>query len=385
MVSKFSFQGDRVIWIIVFLLMLFGLMGVYSSTGALAYRFRDGDTEAYLFKHVVLLFLGFAAAYSVHRIDYRLLARMATPLLAVSVLLLAFTLFQGEEYQVNRANRWLSILGMSFQPSDLAKFGLVVFLAKALAKRQGQIKEFRKGFVPVFLVVLGVCGLIAPANLSTAALLFFSSLGLMYVAGMRFKYLAGLAAAAGVGMTLLVLTVPRASTWKHRFYDYVLRIFDPAYEPHYQIVQSNIALVNGGLFGMGPGHSVQRNFLPHPYSDFIYSIIVEEYGWLGGVTILLLFVMLMFRTLVIVVRAKTFGGLLAFGLAFVIVFQALINMGVTAGLLPVTGLPLPLVSMGGTSIIFTSLSIGVILSVSRSLEKSLPTTPTPGDNNRVYE
>jgi cell division protein FtsW len=207
----------------------------------------------------------------------------------------------------------------------------------------------------------------------------------MYVAGMRFKYLAGLAAAAGVGMTLLVLTVPRASTWKHRFYDYVLRIFDPAYEPHYQIVQSNIALVNGGLFGMGPGHSVQRNFLPHPYSDFIYSIIVEEYGWLGGVTILLLFVMLMFRTLVIVVRAKTFGGLLAFGLAFVIVFQALINMGVTAGLLPVTGLPLPLVSMGGTSIIFTSLSIGVILSVSRSLEKSLPTTPTPGDNNRVYE
>ncbi len=366
MFSKISLRGDRVIWTIVFVLMVFGLLGVYSSTGALAYRFRDGDTESYLFKHAFLLGLGCATAYAVHLLDYRLLARAATPLLAASLLLLAFTLFQGEEYQVNRANRWLSFLGMSFQPSDLAKFALMVFLAKTLAKKQQQIKEFRKGFMPVFLVVLAVCGLIAPANLSTAMLVFFASVGTMYVAGIRFKYLAGLAGAAVVGMTLLVLTVPRASTWKHRFQDFVSRIFDPNYEPHYQIVQSNIALVNGGMFGMGPGHSVQRNFLPHPYSDFIYSILVEEYGFLGGFVVLTLFVLLMFRTLTVVVKAKTFGGILAFALAFVIVLQALINMGVTAGLLPVTGLPLPLVSMGGTSIIFTSLSIGVILSVSRS-------------------
>lgn len=374
MFSKFSLRGDRIIWTLVFVLMVFGLLGVYSSTGALAYRFRDGDTESYLFKHALLLGLGVATAYVVHLLDYRLLARMATPLLAASLLLLAFTLFQGDEYQVNRANRWLSFLGMSFQPSDLAKFALIVFLAKILAKRQQQIKEFRKGFVPVFLVVLAVCGLIAPANLSTAMLVFFSSVGLMYVAGMRFKYLAGLAGAAVIGMTLLILTVPRASTWKHRLHDFVLRIFDPAYEPHYQIVQSNIALVNGGIFGMGPGHSVQRNFLPHPYSDFIYSIIVEEYGFLGGFLILLLFVTLMFRALTIVVKAKTFGGLLAFGLAFVIVLQGLINMGVTVGLLPVTGLPLPLVSMGGTSILFTSLSIGVILSVSRSTREKAATS-----------
>ncbi|MCS7086525.1 MAG: FtsW/RodA/SpoVE family cell cycle protein [Bacteroidia bacterium] len=368
MTFKLSLRGDRVVWIIVFLLTVFGLLGVYSSTGALAYRFRDGNVEAYLFKHAALLALGYIGAYFVHKVDYRFWARVATPLLATALLLLVFTLTQGEEYQINRANRWVSLWGMSFQPSDLAKFALTVFLAKALAKRQERIKDFRKGFIPVFLVVLAVCGLIAPANLSTAALVFVSSTGLMYVAGVRFKYLAGLVGAGIAGTTFLILTVPRAATWKQRLHDYFMRIFDSAYEPHYQIVQSNVALVNGGFFGMGPGHSVQRNFLPHPYSDFIYSILVEEYGFLGGIIILSLFLWLMFRTLAVAVRAKTFGALLAFGLALTIVSQALINIGVTAGLLPVTGLPLPLVSMGGTSIVFTSVSVGVILSVARSLQ-----------------
>ncbi len=359
-------QGDRGIWLVILLLSLASTLAVYSSTGSLALRFQDGNTEYYLVKHVVLLLLGFGIMYVVHKLDYRIFARISMLLMAVSVVLLAYVLVFGQKDEINGATRWISMMGQSFQPSDLAKFSLMIYLARLLTEKQADIQDFYKGFLPAISWVLIICGLIAPANLSTAMVLFATSIILMFIAGVSLRYIAGLFLLGIMGGVLLFAVAGRATTWKNRISDYTESWTDPNYTPKYQVQQSYIAISTGGVFGKGAGKSSQRNFLPEGYSDFVYAIILEEYGLLGGLFILALYLILLFRSVAIVTISKTFGALLAAGLSFLIVIQALINMGVTVGVLPVTGLPLPMLSMGGTSILFTGMSLGVILSVSRT-------------------
>ena len=363
----FSFRlcGDRVIWAIIFLLSLVSLVSVYSSTSTLALRYQSGDTEYYFFKHAILLGAGLVVTFLVHKLDYRLFARLSMLLLPLCIILLVITLLQGEENEINQASRWINIFGQSFQPSDLAKFTLVAYLAKDLAKMQDYIRDFYKAFLPTITWVLLICGLIAPSNLSTALLIFACCTLLMYIAGVNLKYLAGLGVAGVLGVIVLVQVADRAPTWRSRYRDFADRIFNPNHTPSYQTAQANVAIASGGVFGRGAGKSVQRNYLPHPYSDFIYAIIIEEYGLMGGLFVLGLYLMLLIRTVAIVTISRTFGALLAIGLALMIVMQALINIGVTVGILTVTGLPLPLISLGGTSILLTGLSLGAILSVSK--------------------
>jgi cell division protein FtsW len=315
--------------------------------------------------------------YFAHKMDYRLFGRFSRILLAITLFLLAITITQGQEEQINSANRWLSLLGFSFQPSDLAKFAIIVYLAQVLTRKQEIIRDFKQGFLPVMAVVMLTCGLIAPANLSTAVLIFITALVLMYISGIKGRFILGIVLAGVVGLILLFSIAERSTTWENRLDAWKARMIGGAdelrsnSEHHYQAIQSNIAIATGGLTGLGAGKSLQRNYLPHPYSDFIFAIIVEEYGLLGGLLVLALYLVILVRAVAIVTVSKTFGALLAAGLAFMITTQAIINMAVTVGLLPVTGLPLPLISMGGTSVLFTCLSFGVILSVSREAAGSV--------------
>ncbi len=358
-------EGDRGIWMAVILLLLVSLLAIYSSTSTLAQRFQDGNTEHYLLKHTILLIVGLAVIYFSHKLDYRFFARISPFLLGISVLLSAYTLFQGEESAINSANRWINIFGQSFQPSDLSKFSLMVYLALVLTRKQEDIHDFKKGFLPVIGVVMLLIIFIAPADLSTAVLMFLSASMLMFVAGVRVRFIGSLFVAGALGLLLLFMFAPRVGTWMSRLDDYGERLTSTRYEANYQTQQSNIAIASGGLTGVGAGKSVQRNYLPQPYSDFIYAIIIEEYGMFGGLFVLMLYLVILMRSVAIVTFSKTFGALLAMGLSFLLVLQAIINMGVTTGLLPVTGLPLPLISLGGTSMLFTCLAFGVILSVSR--------------------
>jgi len=358
-------KGDKVIWFIIILISIISTLAVYSSTSALAFKFREGNTEYFLLKHLFLLILGFLVMYFTHLVNYRTFAKISNYLLFVTVPLLFYTITQGVDAEINSAARWITIAGQSFQPSDLAKLTIMIYLARVLTERQEILKDFQKGFLPIIAVVIFVCALIAPANLSTALLIFSCCIIMMFVAGIDLKHISGFLMIGLMGLMILMFTVKRAETWKNRMTDYVARWTDPNYRVNYQTEQANIAIATGGLLGKGAGKSTQRNVLPHPYSDFVYAIIIEEYGFLGGLTVLILYLVLLFRVAVIVTVSKTFGALLATGLASMLVVQALVNMGVTVGVLPVTGLPLPMISMGGTSIIFTGIMLGIILSVSR--------------------
>ncbi len=366
-------KGDKVIWAVVFLLSLLSFLAVYSSTGTLAYRYHGGNTEYYMFKHAIILILGLLLMYFAHLVKYTYYSRIFQIALYIAVPLLLITLIFG--LNLNEAKRVLPLpFNLTFQTSDLAKITLIIYLARVLSKKQDEINDFKSAFLSLMLPVLIVTGLILPANFSTAALLFSISLVLIFIGRVRIKYIMGM---VGIGVLVLVLAVGvlalmpsekqgRLSTWKAR----VERFVNGNEEPDYQTQQAKIAIATGGILGKMPGNSTQRNFLPHPYSDFIFAIIVEEYGVVGGAFLVLLYLILFFRAVRIVTQAPgTFGALLTFGVAFSLVFQAMINMGVAVNLLPVTGQPLPLVSMGGTSIWFTSLSIGIILSVSKEIDK----------------
>lgn len=375
-------KGDKIIWLIIFMISMISVLAVYSSTGALAFKYQGGNTEYFLFKHLILMGIGIIVMYLTHLLDYRWFAKYSNILLYVSVPLLAYTIFQSPAAEVNSAARWISLpFGLSFQPSDLGKLSIMIYLARVLTEKQEVVKDFRQGFVPVISVVLLVCGFIAPANLSTALLVFVCCIIMMFVAGISLQHIGGFMLIGLLGLTLLMFTAKRATTWRHRIADYTERWTDPGYRPNYQTEQANIAIATGNLLGKGPGKSTQRNVLPHPYSDFVYAIIIEEYGLLGGILVLGLYLILLFRVAVIVTVSKTFGALLAAGLASMLVVQALVNMGVTVGILPVTGLPLPMLSMGGTSMLFTGVMLGIILSVSRNAYENLGTTNlnvTPG-------
>lgn len=362
-------KGDRIIWGVVIILSIFSILAVYSSTTTLAYRFKHGNTEFYLLKHLGLLAMGLVFMYLAHYIKYVYYARIATFALILAVPLLLYTLRFGEVR--NEAARWTTLPGINvmFQPSDLAKLALIMFVARLLAKKQENIKDLRGAFIPVLLPILGVCGLILPANFSTAAILFVTCIVLMFVGGVKIKYLLALAGIGIVALTLFIAVLSvspkspgRLGTWQNRIAQFTGKSSEDA---HFQTEQAKIAIALGGVVGKLPGHSMQKNFLPNPFNDFIYAIIIEEYGLWGALIILLMYLILLYRGIQIATKSPgTFGALLALGVTISLVIQALANMAVTVNLVPVTGQPLPLVSMGGTSIWFTSIAIGIILSVS---------------------
>ena len=366
------FKGDRVIWAIIILLSIYSMLTVYSATGSLAYKSAGGNTFYYLIRHSVFLFIGFGVTFITHLIPYKYFSGFATLLLGISVPLLLLTMIMGTS--LNQAARWLTVpgIGLTFQTSDLAKLALIMYVARYLSINQDNIKDFKTGFLPIVIPIVIVCALIIKANFSTAALLFVTSVILLFIGRIAMKHLFALAGVGVVFVAIFVLIAwnspnkGRVGTWKNRIENFV----QGDSEGNYQIEQSKIAIVTGGLIGKGPGNSTQRNFLPHAYSDFIYSIIIEEYGLiLGAIPILFLYLFLLFRAGIIVRKSeRTFPAFLAIGLSLSLVFQAMINMGVAVSLFPVTGQTLPLVSMGGTSILFTSVAFGIIISVSRATE-----------------
>lgn len=373
--SMKAIKGDRVIWIVVILLSVLSLLAVYSSTGTLAYKFQHGNTEYYIIKHFIILVFGLLLMYLAHLVKYSYFSRLFQVALYIAVPLLIITLFFGEN--INEAKRALQIplVNVSFQTADLAKLTLIIFLARGLTKRQGQFQTFKSELKPLFLPIIIVCGLILPSDFSTAAMLFVTSLVVLFVGRIKILHIlsfVGICAALFIMFIGVIKLLPeqnqgRVGTWQARIESF---ISGEEGSDNFQREQAKIAIANGGLFGKGPGNSTQRNFLPHPYSDFIYAIILEEYGLAGGSIVVLLYLILFFRAVRIVIRIpKNFGAFLVIGVSFSLVFQAMINMGVAVGLLPVTGQPLPLVSMGGTSIWFTSLAVGIILSVSKEVDK----------------
>lgn len=369
-----NIKGDKVIWAVACLLAIISVLVVYSSIVTLAYRYQDGNTEVFLFKHTLILILGFALMFFAHKLNYKYYSRISQIAIYIAVPLLLLTLLTGSS--INSASRWLQIpiINQSFQTSDLAKLALIMFIARMLSKKQENIKNFNSAFLPIILPIFMICGLILPANFSTAAMLFVTCLVLMFIGRIKIGYLISLILIGvfSLGVFLVVVMnsdyTGRVGTWKNRIENFV----EGDKEGNYQVTQSKIAIATGGTFGKGPGGSTQRNFLPHPYSDFIYAIVIEEYGTIGGAVILLLYLILLYRGVYIARKApKSFGSFLAIGLSFSLVFQAMINMAVAVNLFPVTGQPMPMVSMGGTSIWFTCLSIGIILSVSKHTEESV--------------
>ncbi|MBA7517663.1 putative peptidoglycan glycosyltransferase FtsW [subsurface metagenome] len=366
------FKGDSIIWAVLIVLSLLSLLAVYSSTFTLAYQYRSGNIGYYLVKHIIFILFGFVIVYLTHLIPYRYYSRISQLLVILTVPLLIVTLFFGTN--INQAARWLTLPGtnITFQTSDLAKLALIMYVARLLSLKQDRIRSYKEAFVPVILPVIIICALIMPSNLSTAVLLFMVSVILMFIGRIRFRYISALVAGMAIVLTLLI-TIAIKSDWEGRWETWRNRIvshIEQESEGNYQAEQSKIAIATGGLFGKGPGNSMQRNFLPQPYSDFIFSIIIEEYGLLGGLFVILLYMILLFRAGVLVRKStRTFPSFLAFGLALMLVMQAMLNMAVAVGLLPVTGQPLPMLSMGGTSILFTSAAIGVMLSVSKDIIK----------------
>jgi len=365
-------KGDRTIWIVVIFLYLVSILAVYSSTGTLAYRFREGNTEYYLIKHMVIILLGLGLMFLAHRVKYTYYSRISQLALMIAIPLLLFTLVRGTT--IHEASRWITlpIINVSFQSSDLAKLAIIMYLARLLTRKQSIIKDLNSAFIPMILPVIIVCGLIMPANLSTALVLFVTCVVLMFIGRVRLKYIMALAGISLAGAALFIVIISampesgRVGTWQSR----VDTFMGKEGQDTYQADQAKIAIATGGFIGKLPGNSTQRNFLPQAYSDFIYAIIIEEYGLAGGFLVLLFYMILLYRGVRIAHKSPgTFGALLAAGLSFSLVFQAMVNMAVAVNLVPVTGQPLPLVSMGGTSLWFTSLAIGIILSVSRSIEQ----------------
>jgi len=364
------FRGDGVIWGVVILLSLFSLLAVYSSTGSLAYQSQDSSTASYIFKHFSLLMLSLVIIFITHNIPYKYYSKLSQLFVVIAFVLLLLTLLMGTSF--NQARRWLTMpgIGLTIQTSDFAKLALVMYIARILSIKQYKIGDSREVLGYLFIPTIIICGLILPANLSTALILFSTVMILLFIGRVRMKYILGL---VSVGVVLLGMLIGglmltgnegRIATWQSR----IEHFMDGEEAENYQVEQSKIAIATGGFMGKGPGNSTQRDFLPYAYSDFIYAIIVEEYGFIGGVVILFLYLFLLYRAGVIVRRStRTFGAFLSIGLALLLVIQAMINMGVTVHLIPVTGQTLPFVSMGGSSLLFTSIAIGIILSVSRSV------------------
>jgi cell division protein FtsW len=360
------------VWLIVLLLSLFSLLIVYSTSGSQVYKFNTNHgTEYYLIRQLLFIGIGLLVTYTLYRLHYMVYAKLAPILMIIAVPLLVYTALFGPE--INDASRWIKIpiLELSFQTSDFAKVALIMFVARSLAIRQDYIKDFKGAFVPIIAPVILFCALIAPSNLSTAALLFVTCFLMMFIGRISLKYvflLVLLGAVVFAGLFIIGQYFPehfRVETWLSRIHDFLYS------DGSFQVQQSKIAIAEGGMFGLGPGNSIQRNLLPYAYADFIYAIICEEYGFIGGVLILLMYLWLLIRTVSLVTRCpKTFGAMLAIGLTLNIVITAFANIAVSVKLVPATGLTLPMISMGGTSFLFTCASFGIILSISRYVEQA---------------
>ena len=361
-------KGDRWIWIIIILLSLISVLAVYSATGTLAYK-RGVGSESLMFKHLLFIVLGFVLIYFAHLLDYRYYAGISKVLMVVTIPLLIYTLVFGSH--VNDASRWIAIpgTGLTFQTSDLAKLALITYLARTLTKQQTNIKDFKSTVLWLLLPMGSIFLLIAYANLSTAMMLAGVGVLLLLIGRVSLKQISVVGGGLLILLLIVVLLGPRRGVYISRVKAYMHPEMQNS-DKTFQQNQAKIAVATGGIMGKGPGNSTQRNFLPHPYSDFIFAIIVEEYGLVGGFALVFLYVLLMYRIIKIVTQApKAFGALLAAGLGFSLTIQALANMAVAVNLFPVTGVPLPLISMGGTSILFTSVALGIILSVSKDVEE----------------
>jgi cell division protein FtsW len=377
-------KGDRWIWLIIILLSLISIMAVYSATGTLAYKKGEAVEKLLLTKHIIFVLMGIGMIYIAHLLDYRYYAGISKILMIVTIPLLVYTLIFGTN--LNDASRWVKIpvIGLTFQTSDLAKLALITFLARMLTKKQENIKDLKESFIPIMASVCVVFVLIALANMSTALMLFGVSILLLIIGRISIKQISIVCAGGLVLLLIVGFLGPRRETYKSRINTFLHPELQHS-DKTFQADQAKIALATGGVFGKGPGNSTQRNFLPHPYSDFIFAIIIEEWGTVGGLVIMVLYLVLLYRCIKIVTRApKAFGALLAAGLSFSLTIQAFANMAVAVGLGPVTGVPLPLVSMGGTSMIFTSVAFGIILSVSRDVEEHVNTKEgTEKDKNKI--
>jgi cell division protein FtsW len=363
-------RGDRTIWMIIAVLSIASLLAVYSASGWEAWRSRGGNTTIMLVGHTVRMAFGLFLIYACHLLHYRQFQRAAPFLMLLTVPLLAFTLFFGQN--INDANRWINVLGISFQPSEFAKIALIIYIARELTRKQDYISSFKDAFLPIIVPVLIVCGLIAPANLSTSLVLFVTCILLMFIGRVSFQYifllgLLGVIVFAGliaIGKLYPEVGIVRVDTWISRVQEYL-----HSEDGGYQVQQAKIAIAKGGIIGEGPGNSMIRNFLPYAHADFIYAIICEEYGLIGGTTVLCLYVLLFLRNVKLVTKSpKAFGAFLAIGLSLMLTVQALANIAVNVNLVPATGLTLPLISMGGTSMLFTCIALGMILSVSKFIE-----------------
>ncbi len=377
--SKY-FKGDSTIWVVIFILALISAIAVYSSSGTLAYRYKGGNTTFYVLRHVGFLMVGFALILVLHNVHYKYFSKLSLILLPISIVLLVLTLFSGTN--LNQASRWLTVpvIGLSFQPSEMAKIALIMFIARILSINQKEGEKANAAFKPIMIALGTVCLLVFTEDLSTAVLIGSIGMFMMLIGRVPVKYLLGTVGVAIAMLLIIVLLAKAMPNVKafHRVETWVSRVenFGEAGEvmndQTYQANQAKIAIASGGLLGKGPGNSKQRDFLPHPYSDFIYAMIIEEGGIVFGMILLMLYLILMYRAGVIVRKSKsTFPAFLAIGLMMGLVLQAFAHMAVSVNLIPVTGQTLPFVSMGGTSILFTSCSLGMILSVSRySEEKS---------------
>jgi len=368
-------RGDRTIWMVLILLSIISLLAVYSATGLYAYQKYGGNMEAALFKHLVFLGGGLFLTYIFYTLHYRQYMRVSPVLLIICIPLLVYTLGFGIE--VNEAKRWVEVpfIGLTFQTSEFAKLVLIIYVARAISAKQEYIKDFQSAFLPIIVPILIICSLIAPSDLSSAMLLFSVTIGMMFLGRVALKYILLLVVLGVVVFAFLIILgelypdLVRSATWIARLKEWWIP--DTLMDGSYQIKHSKIAIADGEIFGVGPGNSSMRNYLPAPYSDFVFSIICEEYGLVGAFVTLSLYVLLFFRCVGVVTRApKAFGAMLVMGLVLLLVGQALANMAVAVDLVPVTGLTLPLLSMGGTSIMFTCIAFGMILSVSRYIEKA---------------
>ncbi len=367
-----NIKGDKPLWVVFILLASFSFLPVYSSASNLAYLYGDGNTFSYLFKHFIHLSLGFFLMYMVHKIPYRYFRGISILMIPIILVLLAYTIFQPSiSDSITNSNRWIRIpiVGFGFQPSTLASIIILIYVARYLSKIKDKLITFSQSILPLWVPVFLTISLILPANFSTSAILFSMVMLLCFLGGYPIKYLIGILSSTVILFSIFILSVKaypdllpnRVDTWKSRIENFV---DSKETKSNYQIEKAKIAIATGGITGLGPGKSVQKNFLPQSSSDFIFAIIVEEYGLIGGLTLIFLYLWFLFRVIIISNKSNSvFGSLLAIALGIPIVFQALVNMAVAVQLFPVTGQPLPLISSGGTSIWMTCLAIGIIQSV----------------------
>ena len=375
-----NIQGDSVIWAIIGVLAIFSFLPVYSASSNLAYLYGDGNTFKFLAKHFAHLVLGFGILYGVHKIPYHYFRGLSMIALPIVVVLLLITMAQGTTIGGANASRWIRVplVGVTFQTSTLAAVVLMTYVARYLSTIESKLISFKETLLPLWLPVFLIIGLILPANFSTAAIIFAMVVLLVFIGGYPFRYLAIILTTGLLLLSLFVLTAKafpvvfpnRVDTWISRVASFVDKTDKDA---DYQIIKAKTAIASGGITGLGPGKSVQKNFLPQSSSDFIYAIIVEEFGLLGALVVMVVYLLLLFRLVVVAHKSSSmFAKLLVIGVGLPVVFQALVNMAVAVELFPVTGQTLPLISSGGTSIWMTCLALGIVLSVSakREVEKN---------------